>query len=90
MKKTIPLLAACFLSSACAAGSTALYSSFVDPPRSAAPHVWWHWMNGNVSKEGITADLEAMKEIGLAGAQSFDCSCGIPFIWDRTGLYMIK
>ena len=79
MKKTIPLLAACFLSSACAAGSTALYSSFVDPPRSAAPHVWWHWMNGNVSKDGITADLEAMKEIGLAGAQSFDCSCGIPF-----------
>lgn len=31
---------------------------------SAAPRTWWHWMNGNVSKEGITADLEAMAAVG--------------------------
>ncbi len=61
------------------ANATGLYDAFVNPPVSAAPHVWWHWMNGNVTKEGITADLEAMKKIGLAGAQSFDCGCGIPF-----------
>ena len=35
-------------------------------------------MNGNVSKEGITADLEAMKEIGLGGAQIFDIGYGMP------------
>lgn len=55
-----------------------LYRSFVSPPLSAAPHVWWHWMNGNISKEGITADLEAMRRIGIAGAHSIDCGCDIP------------
>ena len=34
------------------------------PPEAAKPMTWWHWMNGNVTKEGITADLEAMKRIG--------------------------
>ncbi|WP_258105425.1 glycosyl hydrolase [Marinoscillum sp. MHG1-6] len=32
------------------------------------PWVFWYWMYASVSKEGITADLEAMKEAGLAGA----------------------
>ncbi len=30
---------------------------FRNPPASASPHTWWHWMNGNVTKEGITDDL---------------------------------
>lgn len=34
----------------------------------AAPWTFWYWMYGAVSKEGITADLEAMQEIGLGGA----------------------
>lgn len=49
--------------------SAELQKGFENPPNSAKPHTWWHWMNGNVSKEGITADLEAMKAIGLGGAQ---------------------
>ena len=55
-----------------------LAAGFANPPREARPHTWWHWMNGNISKEGITADLEAMKEIGLGGAQLFDIGYGIP------------
>jgi len=47
-------------------------AGFAAPPASARPHTWWHWMNGNISKEGITADLEAMKKIGLGGAQIFN------------------
>ncbi|HEY3243061.1 MAG TPA: glycosyl hydrolase, partial [Phycisphaerae bacterium] len=35
-------------------------------------------MNGNITKEGITADLEAMKQIGLGGAQIFNVSEDIP------------
>ena len=35
-------------------------------------------MNGNITREGITADLEAMKQIGLGGAQIFNVSEGIP------------
>ncbi len=48
-----------------------LAAGFEAPPRSARPLVWWHWMNGYVTKEGITADLEAIEGIGLAGAQMF-------------------
>ncbi|MDU1903153.1 MAG: glycosyl hydrolase [Dysgonomonas sp.] len=38
------------------------------PPEEAKSWVFWYWMQGAVSKEGITADLEAMKEVGIAGA----------------------
>ena len=55
-----------------------LAAGFRTPPADARPHVWWHWMNGNVSKEGITADLEAMARIGIGGAQIFDAGCDIP------------
>lgn len=51
---------------------------FKSPPASARPHTWWHWMNGNVTKEGITADLEAMKRVGIGGAQMFTVPEGIP------------
>lgn len=42
--------------------------AFQNPPEEAAPWIFWYWMYGAVSKEGITADLEAMKRIGLGGA----------------------
>ena len=58
--------------------ATALWQSFVNPPASARPHVWWHWMNGNVTREGITADLEAMARVGIGGAQLFDAGCSVP------------
>ncbi|MGN0832109.1 MAG: glycosyl hydrolase [Kiritimatiellia bacterium] len=53
-----------------------LVREFADPPAAARPWTWWHWMNGNVTKAGITADLEAMQEIGLGGAQIFDAKLG--------------
>ncbi len=56
----------------------ALEAGFRRPPDSARPHTWWHWMNGNITKEGITADLEAMKRVGVGGAQIFNVDCGIP------------
>lgn len=55
-----------------------LAASFVSPPAEARPHTWWHWMHGNITKEGITADLEAMKRVGVGGAQIFNVDCGIP------------
>ena len=58
--------------------AASLEEGFLRPPMSARPQTWWHWMNGNVSKEGITADLEAMSEIGLGGATLFDAGCGVP------------
>ncbi len=55
-----------------------LLAGFQNPPASAKPHTWWHWMDGNVTKEGITADLKAMKEVGIGGAQMFTVSQDIP------------
>lgn len=55
-----------------------LAASFRNPPDSAKPHTWWHWLNGNTSKEGITADLEAMKRAGIGGVQIFNVDCGLP------------
>jgi len=38
------------------------------PTEESRPWVFWYWMQEAVSKEGITADMEAMKEIGIGGA----------------------
>ena len=55
-----------------------LDAGFQNPPDSAKPHTWWQWMNGNITQAGITADLEAMKQIGLGGATVVNLDCGIP------------
>jgi hypothetical protein len=53
-----------------------LESGFEDPPSSAKARTWWHWLNGNITKEGITADLEAMKQVGIQEAQIFNVDMG--------------
>ncbi len=55
-----------------------LAKEFLNPPDYAKPHTWWHWINDNITKEGIRADLEAMKEIGIGGAQIFNVDVGVP------------
>ena len=45
---------------------------FKNPPQNARIRVWWHWMDGNITKEGIKADLDWMKAAGIAGVQQFD------------------
>ena len=60
------------------AAADPLEDGFRNPPDSARPQTWWHWMNGNITKTGITADLEAMKQIGLGGATIVNVDCGIP------------
>src|ERR1035441_2199538 len=54
--------------------SDSLKSGFENPPASARPRVWWHWMNGNITKEGIKLDLEWMHRVGIAGFQNFDAA----------------
>jgi hypothetical protein len=50
----------------------AMEQQFVSPPNSAKPRVWWHWMDGNVTKEGIEADLLWMKRVGIGGVHQVD------------------
>ncbi|WP_068262116.1 glycosyl hydrolase [Rubripirellula obstinata] len=61
-----------------ALASDPLKQGFRTPPDSAKALTWWHWMNGNVSKEGITEDLESMKRVGVHGAQLFNVNLGHP------------
>lgn len=46
--------------------------SFQSPPASARPWVYWFWNNGNVTSNGITADLEAMHRVGIGGVLIMD------------------
>ena len=39
-------------------GIDSLEIGFRDPPASARPRTWWHWTRSDVTKDGITKDLE--------------------------------
>lgn len=45
--------------------------AFRNPPREASLQTWWHWVGNGVTKEGITADLEAMRDVGISRAYIF-------------------
>ncbi len=55
-----------------------LEQEFLNPPDTARPWVYWMWMDGNLSREGITADLEAMKKAGIGGVIIMEVDAGIP------------
>lgn len=55
-----------------------LEAGFKNPPNDAKARTWWHWISGNVSKSGITKDLEAMKAVGIQEAQLFNVHLGSP------------
>src|SRR5437763_8608233 len=65
-----------------------LKKGFENPPASARPRVWWHWMNGNISQEGIKLDLEWMHRVGIAGFQNFDAALQTPQVVDKRLAYM--
>ncbi len=65
-----------------------LHEGFVNPPDSAKPRVWWHWMSGNITKDGITADLEWMKRVGIGGFQNFDAGLNTPQIVEKRLVFM--
>jgi hypothetical protein len=55
-----------------------LARGFVQPPQTARPWVYWFWLNGNITKTGITADLEAMKRVGIGGVLIMEVDQGAP------------
>ena len=73
---------------AVAQSSYELQRGFISPPDSAAPRVWWHWMDGNITKEGIKLDLEWMHRVGLGGFQIFDAAHKTPQVVDKRLAYM--
>lgn len=97
MRHTFPLLAKILVISALASywglravgqethaqPDDTLALGFENPPNSAAPRVWWHWMNGNVTQQGITADLEWMKSVHIGGMTMFDGDVGTHVVVDK-------
>lgn len=66
----------------------ALQAGWENPPQGARPRVWWHWMNGNITREGISKDLGWMARIGLGGVHNFDAAMQTPDIVSRRLIYM--
>ena len=55
-----------------------LEKGFLAPPAAARPWVYWFWLNGNITREGITADLEAMQRVGIGGVLIMEVDQGAP------------
>ena len=49
-----------------------LVKGFENPPKEACIHCYWWWLNGMVTKESLTRDLEEMKAKGYGGASIID------------------
>ncbi|MDF1576686.1 MAG: glycosyl hydrolase [Bacteroidales bacterium] len=70
--------------SACGGGkkSTGEYKqlkkSFERPDNSARPGVYWYFMDGNLSREEMTADLESMKKVGIGHVLFLEVNVGVP------------
>jgi len=69
MKRVILIIGLVFISNVfvglvSSAASDDLTTKFLNPPDSTKPRCYWYWIDGHISKEGITRDLEAMKRAG--------------------------
>ena len=67
---------------------SALREGFSAPPPEARPLVWWHWMNGNITPEGLRKDLDWMHRSGIAGFHVFDANFSTPQIVEKRLKYM--
>jgi|SRR5579859_2208907 len=61
-----------------ASAAKRIADEFASPPFDCGPWVYWFWLDVNVTREGITADLEAMKAVGIAGVLIMDVDQGTP------------
>jgi hypothetical protein len=72
MKCLLLPLAALLLTSLVPLRADELEQSFANPPPQARLRAYWWWLNGNVTREAITKDLQWMKRIGMGGGLVFD------------------
>jgi hypothetical protein len=78
----------CALAASMGHAQNALLQDFQTPPQSAKPRVWWHWMNGNITKDGIQKDLDWMERIGIGGFQNFDANLFTPVVVPKKLAFM--
>src|SRR5215475_11068141 len=76
------------LSAQTASSGDPLMQGFQNPPNGARPRVWWHWMNGNISEEGIKLDLDWMHRVGVGGVTIFEGAINTPQVVPQRLIYM--
>ena len=88
--KSLPVLlfVAAGALSASAQDAQTLYQDFQHPGQPYRPRVWWHWMNGNITKDGIYKDLTWMKCSGIGGFHVFDAGLSTPQVVEKRLPYM--
>ena len=67
---------------------SSLKQEFINPPDASRPGVYWYFMDGNLSKEAMTKDLESMKKAGIGYVVYLEVNVGVPrgsvdFLSDR-------
>ena len=60
-----------------AAVADPLVDGFVNPSNATRPGVWWRWIDGNITREGITRDLTEMSRKGIRSVDVFDVGGGV-------------
>jgi hypothetical protein len=55
-----------------------LKQGFLNPPDSARPGVYWYFMDGNIERGAITADLESIKKAGIGYVLFLEVNVGVP------------
>src|SRR6266542_3750030 len=88
LKSGVLLAAAAAFAVVLAPAQTSLVEGFKEPPNIARPRVYWYWQNGNITKEGLTKDLEWMHRAGIAGVETFDVSHSTPAVVNPRLIYM--
>ncbi len=76
--KSLCLAALVLVGGGRAFGGDDLPGEFAHPPDSARPGVYWYFMDGNLSREGITRDLESMRAAGLGCVIFLEVNVGVP------------
>mgnify|MGYP000456994489 CR=1 FL=1 len=67
VKKQIQVISSLMLLISTSVFSQSLEQNFKNPPNSVKPKTWMHAMSGNMSKIGMTKDLEAIAAAGQGG-----------------------
>lgn len=94
MKKACVLITIAAMAAACSAPHfdkkeyDSLKQAFINPPQSAKPMVWWHWMDGNITKDGLRKDIEWMHRSGIGGFHVFDAALETPQMVQKRLEYM--
>mgnify|MGYP003290970274 CR=1 FL=1 len=87
MKKSFYILAL-FCLSVWTVGAQTLQQGFENPGNESRPRVWWHWMDGNITLDGVRKDLQWMQRAGIGGVHNFDAGLLTPQMIPNRLAYM--